>query len=287
MAAELSDSLLASQPAVGRPRCTALQLGLSALVLLLSAAFVLIFVVAPGSQLTGPDGQGCIDHITLLCDWDIGMQFAGVLVAKDRGFYSDAGLCVDLNADPATEDSVVERVQKSDGIAVGISEGAMLLEALSNQEAELVAMASVLPTSPLGWMSLHNSSASVSDRLNGASIAVHPDGVLPLSVALSSHGLTLSSVNVVRASDTLEPLINGSVDLMQGYLMDEFITLRQLYPNASIILAVDNGDVSYSQVLFIAHPPLSRAQVALTKPLETDLEPVPQRGSVRRSSSRQ
>lgn len=66
------------------------------------------------------DGAHC-QQVLLQLDWEVGVQFAGVLQAVDQGFYETGGLCVQLAANPGTDDSVVQLVQDYDGLAIGSS----------------------------------------------------------------------------------------------------------------------------------------------------------------------
>ena len=192
---------------------------------------------------------GCTPVVVEL-DWSYSTQFAGILQAVHQGHYRDNGLCVTLKPNPATERDVIAAVVAHPGVSIGLSEGAPLLKAAS-EGVELVAVASMLQSTPLGWMALgrHRDCAAVR-CMNRSTVAIHPDGSLALDVALGRSGLTRADVEVVSAPASLTPLLNGTVDWMQGYVFDEYVSLRAADANATITLAADHGDGSYAEVLF-------------------------------------
>ena len=181
--------------------------------------------------------------LVLQLDWAAAPQFAGIYQAVHAGLYEAAQLDVEVRHNPGTATDVVRAVRDHRGLAIGVSEGAVLLEALkpptdAEDGTELVAIASMLPASPLGWMALGSRGLTSVSMFRGCTIAVHPDGVLPLRAALERHGLSLACVQLVDApGGGLTPLFDGSVDLLQGYAFEEYVSLRRHDPSATIVLA--------------------------------------------------
>jgi NitT/TauT family transport system substrate-binding protein len=212
-----------------------------------------LLAMAATARVRCTDEPSC-EEVLLQLDWTMSPQFAGILQAVDRGFYAAANLCVDVRPNPGTSTSVVDVVLQRRGVTFGVSEGAVLLQAASamaRHDPQLVAVASMLRTSPLGWMSLGGFPSSV-ESMRGRKVAIHQDGYIALATALETQGnISLEDVAVISTSDeSASSLLNGTVDFMQGYVFEEFIALQRHEPRARIVMASDHGDLSYSEVLF-------------------------------------
>lgn len=194
-------------------------------------------------------------------DWIFNAQFAGLYQAVEQGYFAEAGFAVDLKESPKSA-GVVESVVAASGLAFGVSESNVLL--LERQKGRpVVALAPMFHSSPMGWMVLKKSGIRTAADFRGRKVGIHHDGEKVLAVALARVGLTLKDVVMTEVGYDPRVLLEGTVDLMQGYSLDENVALKLRAPGQSdFIHAKDHGYLAPSQVLFAteatlaAHPAL-------------------------------
>jgi len=182
-------------------------------------------------------------------DWIYNAQFAGLYQALEQGYFAAEGLEVELKEAPKSA-GVVESVVTSTGIAFGVSESNVLL--LECQKGRpVVALAPMFHSSPMGWMVLKQSGIRSAADFRGRKVGIHHDGEKVLAVALARAGLTLKDVVITEVGYDPRILLEGTVDLMQGYSLDENVALQVRAPGQSdFIHAKDHGYIARSQVVF-------------------------------------
>ncbi len=145
---------------------------------------------------------------------------------------------------------VVESVVEAGDLRFGVSESSVLLEKRQSGHP-IVALAPMFQTSPMGWMHLPKTGIESIADFKGKRIGIHADGEKILGIALAKHGLKLDDVHFIEVGYDPKVLIDGEIDLMQAYYIDEFVELQRRTQNAGLIeLAGQNGYLAYSQVLF-------------------------------------
>lgn len=192
--------------------------------------------------------------LTVQLDWKPTAQFAGILAAKQQGYYAAEGLNVTIvsdrgNAGDQPSVRIVAAHAKDTVPWVGITEAD---ELLSGRAAglPLQAFATIFQTTPFALLTLKTSGLTSIKSLRGKTIGLHDDGEKALDVLLKFNGMTRLDVHVIRIPYTLEPLINGQADAIQGYTIDEAVRLEMEKHPINIIPMAANGYVSYAEVLF-------------------------------------
>lgn len=188
--------------------------------------------------------------ITMQLDWHLNAQFAGLCIAQHQGFYRRQGLAVTLNA--ATPEMDVVQTVVTQPWTIGCAEESLILEAQA-QGVEVVAIASMLQSSPLAIMSLPEQNLNTPKQLITKRIGVHNDGRKALELVLNlchidPKQLTLVDIPYINKH---QRLLDGEFDAVQCYALDEPIELAQRIGSPPSILALkDYGFDAYSQVLF-------------------------------------
>jgi ABC-type nitrate/sulfonate/bicarbonate transport system substrate-binding protein len=192
--------------------------------------------------------------LTVQLDWKPTAQFAGILAAKQQGYYAAEGLDVTIVADNGNAGDqpsvkIVAAHAKDATPWVGITEAD---ELLSGRAAglPLQAFATIFQTTPFALLALKSSGMTSIKSLKGKTIGLHDDGEKALDVLLKFNGMTRQDVHVLRIPYTLEPLIDGQADAIQGYTIDEAVRLEMEHHPINIIPMAANGYVSYAEVLF-------------------------------------
>ncbi|HKB89030.1 MAG TPA: ABC transporter substrate-binding protein [Opitutaceae bacterium] len=187
--------------------------------------------------------------VLMQLDWVPNVQFAGIYMAKEKGFYREAGL--DVTIRPVVKDQeTVGTVLASPGFALGCAESNVLMLAHA-KGANIKALATMFQDSPMGWMSLKKTGINTIDDFAGKKIGIHPDGDRVLDLLMAHSKAKRSDATVVPSGYDPTTVLNGEVDAQQGYVIDEFVRLQlQSGGNATMIMAKDYGYLSYSQVFF-------------------------------------
>jgi len=190
--------------------------------------------------------------LTVQLDWKPTAQFAGILVAKQQGFYATEGLDVTILSDDGTSTPSVDRVTQHANDTtgwIGITEADLLIAGVANG-MPLKAFATMMQTTPFALLTLKDSGLTTLKSLKGKTIGLHDDGEKAIDVLLQFNGMKRSDVIVAKVPYSNEPLLSGQVAAMQGYVIDEAVRLRMEGHPINIIPMGDNGYVSYAEVLF-------------------------------------
>ena len=107
--------------------------------------------------------------ITLQLDWKANAQFAGPLVAKETGWYEEAGLDVTIRAADENTDPVTEVVNHPGWIGVG--EADVLLVARTKGQP-IKAFATMFQSTPLALMTLKSRGLKTFVDLRGKRIGL-------------------------------------------------------------------------------------------------------------------
>ena len=187
------------------------------------------------------------DPVTVQLDWLPSAQFAGILLAQSRGYYR----AQHLNVTILPSDSDMEpfaRIAAASNI-IGVSEADSLLVERARYP-QIRAFATMMQSTPFCLITLKQSGLTTIPSLRGKRIGLHGDGHRTIDELLHYNGMALSDVTLVDIPLSLDPLISGQVDAIQGYTNDEVVRLTLAHHPVNVIPMASNGYVSYAEVLF-------------------------------------
>lgn len=187
------------------------------------------------------------ESVTLQLRWLHQFQFAGYYMALDQGYYQQAGLDVTLlEGGPQAEKPTDEVLNGRADFAVTGS--GVVIEWMEG--APLVALAAIMQTSPIVWITRTDSGIRTPHDLIGHKVMLMPP---PESAELLSvfrrEGLPLERVELVASSYQLNDLISGKVAAYDGYISNEPYDLTQLGVDYFLINPRDYGINFYGDVL--------------------------------------
>lgn len=187
--------------------------------------------------------------ITMQLDWIFNAQFAGLYQAEHQGYFEEAGLAVTLiPVDP--QQKTVPAVLEAGELAFGSAESNVLLDAHA-EGAPIRIVATMFQDSPIGWMFLESSGISEFRDLAGKRIGIHPDGEKVLGLAARHAGFATDDFVLPHVGYDINILIDGEVDAMQCYAIDEFVKLELATDGGGeVFMARDFGYNAYSQMVF-------------------------------------
>lgn len=227
----------------------------------LAAAAVPITSAAPPSATRG-------EPVIFYPGWFPSMQFAGVYVALERGFYADAGLEVELRPFAYGLDTPAKLAASAEVCALGSIEGYILMQKRAEGH-DLRTLAAMIHESPAGFMILAQSPIRTVADFPGRRIGVHKFADPLYAFFMKRAGLDPAAANMRFVGDDPRTLIDGEVDAMQGYATEEFVRLQALTGGTSRFLSFSSlGFPSYSEILYTSGTQLERHGPALARFVE-------------------
>jgi ABC-type nitrate/sulfonate/bicarbonate transport system substrate-binding protein len=192
---------------------------------------------------------GASTPVTVQLDWIANAQFAGVLVAKDEGWYEKAGLNVtvkpiDLHAMGTSVGAVLQGTNM-----IGIADGLVLLNARASHQP-VKAFATMLQASPLCILVLRDGPVHAFRDLAGRTIGLHAYDHVQLDLMLAFNHLTERDVHALDIGDDLVSLIAHKIDAQVAYSIDEKVAFELKGYPTRVFPAFENGFVTYSQVYY-------------------------------------
>jgi NitT/TauT family transport system substrate-binding protein len=195
-------------------------------------------------------------------DWHPNVQFAGLFLAKERGWYREAGLDVTLlPVDP--EMRVIDRVLGGTNW-LGCTESGVFLAARAGG-ARIKAIGTMFQGSPMALISLKEKGLTNLAALKGRRVGIHPDGQRALDLILAHDGIPREQLVVTEKEHDLTPLLAGNCDAVQGYLIDEAVELEMQGHAINVIPYHQHGYTAYSQVYYTSEDFLKRDPATLKK----------------------
>ena len=185
-----------------------------------------------------------IKQVSLQLKWKYQFQFAGFIMAKEKGFYKDVGLDVDiLEFDPSK--NMMKDLQRGD-IDFAIDDSSLILESLKGEP--VVAMMAILQSSPHSLMALKSSGINSLEDIKGKKIALNnnSNGVA-INAMLMANDINYISTNTPYRVDTL---LNGENDLQAVYLSNEPYIAEELGAQINLFNPKDYGFDVYGDILF-------------------------------------
>ena len=182
-------------------------------------------------------------------DWVPSVTFAGVLVAKEKGWYEQAGFDVSIRQiDLDAMATSVGPVLKGPRV-IGIADGLVLLNARADHKP-VKAFATMLQASPLCIMALKEGPVHTFADLAGRRIGLHSYDHLQLGLMLAHNHIAQSAVTEVDIGDDLTSLIEGKIDAQVAYSTDEPVAIDLKGHPTLVFPGYENGFNAYAQVYY-------------------------------------
>jgi polar amino acid transport system substrate-binding protein len=225
----------------------------------LRAAFLLLLLAAalalppgpPAAAQTGAESvaQSGLERVTVQFHWLEQFEFAGFYVAKERGYFEEAGFEVDFLAHVPGETDVVDAVLSGEA-TYGVTYSSLIHDYLQGEP--VVALAALLQESPLVVLTRADSGIETPADLRGRSIMIGGDAIdaAPITALLFSHGLLRTDIDVRSHSHDVTDLIDGRVDAMTAYVSNEPFQLRRAGVEPRLFSPAGTGLSFYENFLF-------------------------------------
>lgn len=218
------------------------------IVVLTMVAALLLTSVAPAAP---PAGHGPRRSVSLQLKWHHQFQFAGYYAAREKGFFAEEGLDVEL-MEGETGHAAIPRLESGAAeFAIGDSDG--LLARMHG--TPVVALAAICQHSPYVLLSVRGRGVDTPGGLVGKRImADENQGLAQVRAMLVREGIDPASVSFVKHTRNLDDLINGSVDAVLAYASVEPRMLLARGVEPSTLDAASYGVDFYGDTLYAMAP---------------------------------
>src|SRR3989339_151710 len=222
-----------------------------------------------------------MEKVSVQLQWADQFQFAGYYVAKEKGFYRDAGLEVTLQKFDPKKLSVDEVMAGRS--TYGIGRSSLLNDRMAGKD--VVALSAIFQSSPFILLSQKSADIKTPRDLIGKRVMMTSDFQDTISVRamLNSQGIRLDQIKVIEHSYNPIDIANGKTDVMACYISNEPFVLKEKGIETNAISPEAYGFDFYSDILFTTetevreHPKRVRAFVDATlKGWEYAFEHIPE-----------
>lgn len=210
--------------------------------------------ITASALILSPFSAQSAEKMTVIMEWFVNPDHAPLVVAKEKGFFAEAGLDVELiaPADPNDPPKLVAAGQADIGISyqpqlhLQVDAGLPVVRVGTLVATPLVTMM-VQPDGPVKTL------ADLKGKRIGYSVGFYRDTLLP--AMLGNHGLTLDDVELIAINFALsQALLSGQVEATIGAFRNFEINQMELVGESGrAIFPEDEGVPSYDELIFIAN----------------------------------
>lgn len=200
-------------------------------------------------------------------DWSVNCQFAGLLWAREEGLFAAEGLDVRLVPPEENPDTTTLELVLAGERRVGCMEDNLIVRAVVAGKG-IKAIGATMQDSPIHLVTLPESGMACLADVAGRRIAMHRDGIHLLETVLELHGIDPGPMETTVAGWTLDQLLDGTFDAVQGYATTEPHHLRRLGHATRLIPIRHDNLRPWAQMMFTtdvmiaAHGPALRRFLA-------------------------
>ncbi len=189
-----------------------------------------------------------LQKVSLQLQWLDQFQFAGYYIAKEKGFYRDVGLDVELKSYNPAIKAVDDVINKKTTYAIGRS--SLIID--KSNGANIKLLSAIFQSSPLVLLATDKSNIKTIKDFSGKSIMLKSDTLEAVSsnAMMSKYDVSINDMLILEHSYDVNDLINGKTDLMVSYISNEPFLLKQRGVKYKIFDPKDYGFDFYSDILY-------------------------------------
>lgn len=218
------------------------KLTIGLIVFLVIVAGATVFLIKTGRQ------SDDVDNVTLRLKWLHQSQFAGYYAAEQEGFYKEEGINVRVVPGGAETPSI--QIVAGGSEQFGVSGMSQLIEARA-KGIPVVALATTYRKNPLIWFGIDKSIQTPQDLVGKkVGLTVGSNSDLLFRAMLKKNGVNIEDVNIVPVNYNLALLLEKEVDVYEGYLTDQPISVELAGHETYILNPSDYGIYFYGDTLF-------------------------------------
>ncbi len=193
------------------------------------------------------------EKVTFQMAWVHDYSASGYYATVHNGHFAEQNLEVDIKKGGFTDDG---RISPTAEVLAGNADfGATSASGLLTARSEgkpIVAVAAITQRSPFALISLAEKNIARPSDLLGQRVSVQAGGSNALyNALLSSQNIDPAKVNTVpRTTFGIDSLVNGKVDVLGGWIINEGILVQEAGLEPNFILPSDYGIDTYQSLIF-------------------------------------
>jgi NitT/TauT family transport system substrate-binding protein len=201
---------------------------------------------------------------SLRLDWKGGGQHAPFYLARERGYYKEEGIDLDIISGSGSSD-VVKQVG-SKAVEFGVADALVLVQA-AEQRVPLTTVAAYYQRSPIVVLSPRSKPVTDPRQLTeGVKLGSKKGSATfqGLRAFLAANDIPLEKVTLVDIGFGVQPLLVKQVDAMMGFSMNEPIEAESAGLPVTVMAISDHGVDTYG-LMIVSNPELVSKNPALVK----------------------
>jgi len=217
--------------------------------ILLHAWIVLSLLISFTGSVRAEHSALPLQPVKLQLLWKHQFEFAGFYAAKAQGYYQDVGLDVELLPFVPGEESPVDKITSGE-VDYAIGDSSLIVDRFQGKSIKL--LTNIFQHNPNILISLADSGITSPAQMAGKKImlASHEAMTPAIHAMLATESVSLDQMQVIEHSFSLDPLLNGEVDIMSAYASNEPGVLKQMGVNFNIINPINYGIDFYGDNIF-------------------------------------
>ena len=192
--------------------------------------------------------KGDFEKVSLQLQWKHQFQFAGYYMAKEKGFYKD----VDLEVDIKEFDFGINPVDevKTKRSTYGIGRSSLMIDKSNGVDIRL--LSAIFQSSPSVLLSLDKPNLKTINDFIGKKVMMTSDVAQTVSLLAmgKQKGINIDDMLQIKHSFNIDDLISGKTDLIASYISNEPYTLKKKGIKYTIFDPKEFGFDFYSDILF-------------------------------------
>lgn len=195
------------------------------------------------------------NKVTLYLDWLNQFQFAGYYIAKEKGYYNNFGLDVDIKEFNNSNSNIVKEVMSQDA-AYGVGKSSLIIDKFNGND--VVLLSSIYQASPLVLISLKDSNIKNPRDLKNKRIMITDDAITSASInsMIISQGINLDEIIIQKHSFDINDLKNKKTDAMACFLSNEPYFLEKQNIQYNVLNPNDYSFDFYEGILYTSQKEL-------------------------------
>jgi len=192
--------------------------------------------------------QNAVDNVSLRLKWLHSSQFSGYYAAEKEGFYKEEGINAKLIPGGAETPSI--QIVAGGSEQFGVSGMSQLIEARA-QGIPVVALATTYRKNPLIWFGIDKNIQTPQDLIGKkVGLTVGSNSDLLFRAMLKKTGVNIKDMEIVPVKYDLALLLEGKVDMYEGYLTDQPIAAELKGYKTYKLNPTEYGIYFYGDTLF-------------------------------------
>jgi ABC-type nitrate/sulfonate/bicarbonate transport system substrate-binding protein len=218
--------------------------------LTLASILVVVMIVAAcgGEDKAAPSDTAVptpppVEHVTFMAGFkpQANLPFVGVYVAKEKGFFQEQGLDVDIQHSSGSSQHI--QLLLAGQVQFTTADAANVLQRIADPGLPLLAVALIGQTGQQGWVTLAGAGLDDPADWRGKTVGYRSTVPPDLPAILDARGMTLDDVNAQNVGyEPPQLLVEGRVDVYPVFLSNEpDIIRRKLGKEVKVFSAATYG----------------------------------------------